>query len=734
MTPYDVANAIEALSEGLALFDAEERLVFCNRRFRDAHSPLGELLQPGLLWPIFVAEAHRRGIGWGLEQIDMQVTSGADETMAIEAERPGERWVRLGFRPIAEGGFLLTHGDITEMRAAEEMRVDADEALHEVLNACAPQIVMCQIGTGEIIYRTPAWTANFGMIDSVQKVYVRPELRADFLADLMSQGVVDGFETDLRRADGVIMPVRISSRIMDYHGEKVVVSFVQDMTQLHAQRDEIVRTNQRLFDAIEALDQGFALFDADDRLVLANRRWMGVNAAISDIAFPGASNTEIVQAAQARGAAPALAGRLPDAPTRSHMREEVTLGDGRCFAISRRPTSDGGFVLAWRDVTERRAAEEELRRQREATHQNEKLTALGELLASVAHELNNPLSVVVGHSLMLREETADPTLLRRIEKISVAAERCARIVKTFLAMARERPTERAPASVRTILDTALEMTAHSIQTMGVELEVDPVRDLPPVLADADQMAQLFVNLIVNAGQAVAARGRDGRIQIAARHDTDRRAVIITIADNGPGVPDDLRARIFEPFFTTKEIGDGTGVGLALCHRIASAHGARIEVSESPLGGALFSVLIPETQASPSSEVTDDGGQSARGIKALIVEDEGDVAEVVTDILSGIGVETALAVSAEDALRLIEGGDSFDLIFSDLKMPGMGGRGLLGQIERNWPNLRDRMVFITGDAMSPEAAEIRDAATLPLLEKPIAPSDLRAVVASIAVSR
>ncbi|MEM6943149.1 MAG: PAS-domain containing protein, partial [Pseudomonadota bacterium] len=262
MTPYDVANAIEALSEGLAHFDAEERLVFCNRRFRDAHSPLGELLQPGLLWPIFVAEAHRRGIGWGLEQIDMQVTSGTDETMAIEAERPGERWVRLGFRPIAEGGFLLTHSDITEMRAAEEMRVDADEALHEVLNACAPQIVMCQIGTGEIIYRTPAWTASFGMIDSVQKVYVRPELRADFLADLMSQGVVDGFETDLRRADGVIMPVRISSRIMDYHGEKVVVSFVQDMTQLHAQRDEIVRTNQRLFDAIEALDQGFALFDA----------------------------------------------------------------------------------------------------------------------------------------------------------------------------------------------------------------------------------------------------------------------------------------------------------------------------------------------------------------------------------------------------------------------------------------------------------------------------------------
>ncbi len=722
-----IVSAIEALSEGLALFDDEDRMVMCNDRFRSAHPGLERLLTPGLLWPMFVAEASRRGAGRGLEQIDAHLSSGDDSSIVVESQRPGDRWVRLGLHPTAQGGFVLTHSDITEMRAAEEMRAEADDALRELLDACAPQIVVCRIGDGKILYRTPAWESVFGRVETIGQIYSDPARRSDLLADLLSTGSLDAFEIELRRKDGTAFPARIAARILDYHGEDVVVSSIQDMTQLYAQRNEIVRTNQRLFDAIEALDQGFALFNADDRLVLANQRWMDVNAAIADVARPGVSNETIVRTATERGCEPRMAGRVDEDDCSACRHVEVRLQDGRSFVISRCLTSDGGFVLAWRDVTERRAAEAELARRREASHQNEKLTAMGELLAGVAHELNNPLSVVVGHSLMLREEISDPDIAKRIDKISASAERCARIVKIFLAMARERPAKLEPTSLAAIMRTALEVTANGLRSGGIEVETQLGDGLPPVLADGDQIAQVLVNLLVNAGQALKEQEGPRRIEVAIRHHPAAGRVVAMVADNGPGVPAHLRARIFEPFFTTKPIGDGTGVGLALSHRIVSTHGGSIEVGQSPLGGALFAVSLPIAAAGTEAEAAAERNAATAGFRALLVEDEDDVADMIADVLQGLGIDTMHAPSAEEGLSLLEAGERFDIILSDLKMPGMGGRGLLDEIKRRWPHLASRVAYVTGDAMSPNAAAIRKESGNRLLEKPISPGDLRKLV-------
>ena len=241
------------------------------------------------------------------------------------------------------------------------------------------------------------------------------------------------------------------------------------------------------------------------------------------------------------------------------------------------------------DLSDRIALEEELAEQREALYQNEKLSALGQLLASVAHELNNPLSVLVGQALLLEETTRDAAIDRRADRIGVAADRCARIVRTFLAMARRQPNERVPSDPNEMLQTALEVTGYALRGADVEIDLALAAALPPVLVDPDQVTQVFTNLIMNAEEALRRREAGRRLAIRSSHDAATGEIVVTVEDNGPGVPAEIRRRVFEPFFTTMEDGEGTGIGLALCHRVLEAHGERIELAEGRAGGARFTV-------------------------------------------------------------------------------------------------------------------------------------------------
>src|SRR6185436_17437144 len=227
-----------------------------------------------------------------------------------------------------------------------------------------------------------------------------------------------------------------------------------------------------------------------------------------------------------------------------------------------------------RDITEKKRASEELVRQREMLHQREKLAALGSLLAGVAHELNNPLSVVVARAAIL-EERDDPGTRDAASKIRAAAERCARIVRTFLAMARQQQPERVPVTVSEVMSAALDLTGYALKTSSVEVRLDLAADAPPVLADADQLHQVFMNLIVNAQQALQDQPPPRILSLISRFDPATNTVRIAVADNGPGIPEAVRKRIFEPYFTTKPLGSGTGVGLAVCLGIVEAHGGTL---------------------------------------------------------------------------------------------------------------------------------------------------------------
>ena len=379
------------------------------------------------------------------------------------------------------------------------------------------------------------------------------------------------------------------------------------------------------------------------------------------------------------------------------------------------------------DLTERKEVEKELSRQREALHQSEKLSALGELLAGVAHELNNPLSIVLGQALLLKETAADDATAERAAKIGNAADRCSRIVKTFLAMARQQPGQVKPLDINEVLEQAMEVAVYSLRSSDVHVKLKLQGRLPNVLADGDQLSQVFINLLVNAQHALEEIDGERRLTLTTAHDPKTREILVKIADNGGGIPPDILSRVFEPFFTTKEVGSGTGIGLAFCHRIVERHKGSISVDSTMGVGTTFVVRLPVSTAfGDQADAPDDAVLEQDKLSILVIDDEVDVAELIAEILAADGHKVAKAHSGLSALRML-GRAHFDIILSDLKMPNLDGPSLFQELKESDPDMVGRLAFVTGDTMSPKAREFLESSGRPFIEKPIRPEDLRDLV-------
>jgi two-component system NtrC family sensor kinase len=384
-----------------------------------------------------------------------------------------------------------------------------------------------------------------------------------------------------------------------------------------------------------------------------------------------------------------------------------------------------------RDVTQKKRAAEELARQREALHQREKLAALGSLLAGVAHELNNPLSVVVARAVML-EERAEPAIQHAAARIRTAAERCARIVQTFLAMARQQQPERGPVAINEVIRAALDITAYAVRTSGIEVALDLSEDIPVIHADADQLHQVFLNLVINALQALQECPVPRRLAIGSRFDASAHVVRIMVGDNGPGIPEALRARVFEPYFTTKPVGVGTGIGLAVSNGVIEAHGGRLGFDCPPEGGTIFTIELP-AGAPPSAARSGSARADAHASRCaiLVVDDEPEIREMLSEVLTRAQHRVVNASSGREALERMAR-ETFDVILTDMRMPDTDGLAFFRAIEQRFPGQAQRVVFVTGDTLTPKLREFAARSGCPVIEKPFLPSEVRRIVAEVAM--
>lgn len=276
-----------------------------------------------------------------------------------------------------------------------------------------------------------------------------------------------------------------------------------------------------------------------------------------------------------------------------------------------------------------------------------------------------------------------------------------------------------------------------MRTSGAQVVLDLDPDLPLVGADPDQLAQVFTNLIVNAEHALAGRGQEGCLTLRSFHDRVSGESVIEIRDNGDGIPKGLQSRIFEPFFTTKDVGSGTGVGLAFCHRIVVSHGGTLSVRSIPGNGASFFIRLKTLESvigtgpnpqSPANEQPKaiDRDIPCGGRRILVVDDEIGVTDLLQDLLEDAGYDVEVCNDAQTALDRLKD-ETFDAIVSDIKMPGIDGREFLERLGRQNPEQAACVAFVTGDSMSPAVVEFLNMAGRPYLEKPIVVTELIAII-------
>lgn len=378
--------------------------------------------------------------------------------------------------------------------------------------------------------------------------------------------------------------------------------------------------------------------------------------------------------------------------------------------------------------------------------QSEKMAAVGQLISGVAHELNNPLTGVLGYAQLVASTDTGERLQTYLERIAAEAGRCQRIVQNLLSFARKHEPKAVRTDLNSILRDTVELRAYDLKVnnIGVELALDD--RLPTTLADAHQLQQVFVNLINNAQQAILHEASLGRLLIsssAAPGSDGRPEAVLTFDDSGPGVPDELRERVFDPFFTTKAVGVGTGLGLSLSYGIIQEHGGTIQVDASPLGGARFVVRLPlmpelaRTERAEESQETAregaavlasvDGG--ARGRRILVVDSEPRLRQMFLDILEEDGHDIETVEDGREALERIDSGAPFDLVIMDLEEPELDGERLDRQVRDLDSRLAGKMLFTSAGLASLETRKNLEQSGNKFLSKPFGVDEVRRQVSS-----
>jgi two-component system NtrC family sensor kinase len=465
---------------------------------------------------------------------------------------------------------------------------------------------------------------------------------------------------------------------------------------------------------VDAITQGICIIDSRGMARRANRVFAElVQTPVT--AIPGRPWLNLLPPSWAESVGRAVTARTPTSV-------ELRAGE-RALVLTVIPVAEpGAAVLVFEDQTDKRRLQDQL-------IQSEKMSAIGQLIAGVAHDLNNPLASVIGFSDFLAEAgDIPPALTEPLQVIRQEAERAATIVKNLLSFARSQEGERYVQPIMPILQSTLALLRNQLMAHKVEATLDAEPDLPDLEVNANQIKQVFVNLINNAAQAIASTNRSGRIWITAKRWLD--GVAVAVADNGPGISEDLAQHVFEPFFTTKQEGEGTGLGLSISQGIVKEHGGRITLDARAGTGVTFTVELPGGVATPPASPALEPAGETPPLRVLVVDDEPHILYYMRSTLESWGHTVEVATDGAYALERALA-DRFDAIICDLRMPHLSGREMYHKLAQQSPQAAKRIIFATGDTVRGDTLHFLETLGRPYLHKPFTLAELRRVLGGLA---
>jgi len=619
-------------------------------------------------------------------------------------------------------GLTVLARDVSALRRNEARFTELFETLQEgiyIINV-----------DGDILDANPALVRMLGydskeelLSHRVPDIFLNRDERKSLKNEVERQPILQGREITLTRKDGTpVICLNTAAAVRDsagtvirYQGALMDVTASRVMERRLHQQQEFAR---RLIDSFP--DLIFVLDNAASYTFVSPR-------VLEVLGFEPEEIRETELGARThpedRGALRAmydeiLAGRETFASVEARVRNKK--GEWRRLRFHFSPLFDemdkiDGVIISGRDVTDLKRLEEQL-------IQAEKLAAMGQMLAGVAHELNNPLTAILGVTELLRERSgADETMQRQLELTHRQARRAARIVQNLLEFSRPASPQKKPLDVNVLIERTLQLQEHSLRRNQIEVHFQPQPGLPAVMGDGNQLIQVLLNLVTNAEQAIREIRDAGHIYIRMTVRAGR--ISVTVEDDGVGIRPEALPRIFDPFYTTKRPGGGTGLGLSICMSIIREHGGSLDAKALPTGGSIFTLDLPsvtepgvapaltsspDVSAKTISEPSGYNHKDVQGRSVLVIDDEESIRMLLEEGLSACGLRVDCVGDAEAAAALLAK-RPYDVLLCDLNLLRAGGgkisgRDVVDQVLAAVGPEKPAVIFMTGDLVETEASE------------------------------